>query len=36
MAQGMSYDEAHAKAEQVGYNYMKELIEFLRGGEQDA
>lgn len=36
MAQGMSYAEAHLKAEQMGYNYAKELIEFLKGGEQDA
>ena len=29
MAEGMSYDEAHAKACELGYNYAKELREWL-------
>ena len=29
MAEGMSYDEAHAKACDLGYNYAKELREWL-------
>lgn len=32
MKQGMPYLEAHSMAESMGYNYSKELNEFLEGG----
>ena len=36
MGGGMSYDEAHEKAVKKGYNYQKELEEWIGRGRRDA